>query len=106
MPQATLSMSGGSLSERCFEIAILMRELGINGDVFANKTVLDGRFENGCRALIVGSAAKSDALRVWKMAEAAHGLRCAHVEVRAHEAGCVYDVYRETACPDAPRCCE
>lgn len=101
MPSATLSLSGGSLSERCVEVALLMRDLGLQGDVTVNKTVLDGRFEHGCRALVVGADAKRDAWTLWKRAEASYSLRCAHVEVRSHESGCVYDVYRESACPDA-----
>lgn len=101
MPQATLSASGGTLSERCGEVAVLMRELGIDGDVTANKTVLDGRFENGCQARVVGQKAKQDAWRLWKRLEAVCGLRCAHVDVQSHASGCVFDVYRESACPEA-----
>ena len=78
-----------------------MRDLGLNGDVTCNKTILDGRFENGCRALVVGPSAKEDAWRLWKRLEATQSLRCAHVDVGSRVSGCVYDVYRESSCPDA-----
>ncbi len=80
-----------------------MRSLGISGDIVANTTVIDGQFENGCRALIVGPNAKRDARKLWERARDAFELTCAHIKIEQHESGCVFDVFRETACPCPPQ---
>lgn len=95
---AVLSLSGAALN--CEEVAVLMQKLGIGGDVTRNVTVLDGALEPGCRVTVVAPAPARDASKVlWEAARARFGLRCAHVEVTSHASGCVFDVFRPSACP-------
>ena len=49
---AVLSISGSNIMNDCSEVILLMKTLGINGDVTSNKTILDGNLENGCRIYV------------------------------------------------------
>lgn len=96
---ARLSISGGGLTSDCLEVVSLLRNLRINGHVTFNKTVLDGRIENGCVALISSEPVSENALKVWRGAKATLALQCAHVEIEQRSSGCVFDVFRASLCP-------
>ena len=98
MGVGTLSVSGDRL--RCDEVAKLLQTMGICGDVSPNTTVLDGHVEPGCRIRIVSAPVPENTRLVWDSLKTRFGLQCAHVRLSAEDkSGCVYDVYRPSACP-------
>ena len=97
--KAILSISGDRVTENCENIVGLMFQLGINGDVTRNTTVLDGRIEKGCRVHIVSEPVKKNSRILWEAAQQKLGLRCAHLEMRHCESGCTYDLFRMSSCP-------
>jgi len=99
--RAVLSVSGPSLSSDCREVVSAMRRLGIHGDVSSNVTVIDGDVEPGCRATIVTKPVKQSSKKLWQTLLADMAFTCAHVEIISHEDGCVFDVFRKSACPGA-----
>ena len=96
-----LSVSGAGVSRNCDELVGLLHSLCIGGDVTSNTTVLaNGRIERGCRVRVVSEPIKENTRALWEAARAAPlGLTCAHVELETRETGCVFDVYRASACP-------
>lgn len=95
---AVLSISGSNIMNDCSEVILLMKTLGINGDVTSNKTILDGNLENGCR-IYVASKNREDTRQLWKSLSKSLGLICAHVKFSEHQDGCVFDIFRESLCP-------
>lgn len=97
---ATLSVSSHDFTPTCAEVTSLMKTLGINGDVTANTTVLDGLVEVGCRVRIASSSPKRDAATLWQRMRDRHALTCAHLSVGGDiQSGCVLDVLRPSLCP-------
>ncbi len=93
-----LSISGDKISENCCEVILLMKSLGINGDITPNKTILDGNIENGCR-IYIASKSKENTRVLWNSIANSMGVSCAHVKFSEHQDGCVFDVFRESLCP-------
>ena len=94
-----LSVSGPRVSHDCGDVAAVLRRLGIHGDVTRNLTILDGKVEAGCRVRVVSPPVRDNTQLLWAHLQRELGLRCAHVKFELAEAGCVYDVYRPSACP-------
>ena len=94
-----LSVSGDRVTENCDEVIGIMYQLGINGDVTRNVTVLDSKIEKGCRINVVSQPVKDNSRKLWENLQKRLGLRCAHIEIEHQEAGCTYDVFRESLCP-------
>ena len=102
MASSVLSLSGAEL--RCAEVVRMMASMGLTGDVTENTSVLPGgRLETGCRVqLSKDSTACKGGQAVFDALRKAGKVCCAHVEERHHAAGCVFDVWRESACPAPP----
>ena len=95
---AVLSVSGTALHD-CDVVINAMMQLGVNGNVMKNTTILDGDLERGCRVTITSEPCKENAKRVWEHLEKRCSLTCAHVEVRSDiMSGCVKDVFRPSLC--------
>ena len=94
-----MSASGPDL--KCKDLADAMLRLGINGFVTQNVTLLDGHLETGCQAHVVSQPVKANVKRLWESCAVTCDLTCAHVEIRHHEAGCIFDVLAESRCPSA-----
>lgn len=96
-----LSISGPHVSPECAEVVLAMRRCGINGDVTRNTTVLDGKVENGCRVLVASEPVRENTWKLWQTLQRRCDLCCAHVELNGGnlQSGCVFDVYRPSACP-------
>ena len=95
---AVLSLSSPQLD--CSEVVALLKTLGLAGDVTPNRTVVDGREEQGCRTVL---QSKQDARTLWQAARARPDIQCGHVAVQLAEQGCVFDVFRDSSCPGSPR---
>ena len=91
---AVLSLSSPSLD--CAAIVALLRAAGLAGDVTANRTVVGGREEQGCRTVL---ANKADARTLWRAARHLPEIVCGHVAVQQTESGCVFDVFDASKCP-------
>ena len=102
MASSVLSLSGPKL--RCAEVIQLMLKMGLTGDVTQNTSVLPGgELETGCRVqLTKDSTAANGGQAIFSELKSRGKVKCAHVEERHHASGCVFDVWRESACP-APR---
>ena len=99
---AIVSLSGHSLQD-CGPVVQAMRRLGIYGDVTSNTSIDPmGNVEPGCRVTIGGATVRDDAKRLWHEIRSITPLTCAHVQVSDVSAGCVFDVFRPTACPHVP----
>lgn len=96
---AVLSLSGPHL-ENCESVIVAMRELGIHGDVTANKSVdPNGNIEPGCRVLVANDIGQS-AHRLWnEMKKKDSSLECAHIFGYDVTYGCIFDVFRPSLCP-------
>lgn len=101
MASSILSVSGTELD--CDDVVRYMARMGITGDVTANTSVLPGgAVEKGCRVqLSKGATEGGGAQRIFARLRAEGKVECGHVVVRQHAEGCVFDVWRETACPSA-----
>ncbi len=91
---AILSLSSPSLD--CAQIVALLQAHGLAGDVTPNRTVVHGREERGCRAVL---ANKEAARTLWHAAQTLPDIQCAHVAVHQTESGCVFDVFGASRCP-------
>jgi hypothetical protein len=91
---AVLSLSSPSLD--CGAVVALLQTLGLTGDVTANRTVVGGREEQGCRTVLRN---KDEARSLWRAAKNRPDIHCAHVSVQQAESGCVFDVFGDSACP-------
>lgn len=89
-----LSLSSSSLA--CSDVVTLLRQLGLSGDVTANRTVVAGKEENGCRTVL---SSKQDAKTLWTAAQKLPGITCGHVTVQQYESGCVFDIFGNSRCP-------
>ena len=98
-----LSVSGKAVDPNCDVVVTAMQELGILGDITRNTTVsYEGQTENGCRVLILGGDARSNAHSLWKkLHDKVPSLCCAHLNVEHRESGCVFDVFAPSRCPTA-----
>ena len=99
MTTAKLSVSATNI-KNCDEIAHIMKDMYMNGNVSNNTTVIDGDIETGCTVLLCSRPVKENAHKLWKRLNVVYNLTCAHVEIEHSERGCVYDVYRESNCPE------
>ena len=102
MTSSVLSVSGPTL--KCAAVARMMAQLGLTGDVTDNLTVMPGGdMEHGCRIqLTKGTTKREGAKRLWEELQKKEGLTCAHVVIEEKTAGCVFDVWRPSACPGRP----
>lgn len=91
---AVLSLSSPSLD--CSQIVALLQAHGLAGDVTPNRTVVNGREEQGCRTVLYN---KEAAHTLWRAAQKLPDIECGHVSVQNAESGCVFDVFRESNCP-------
>ena len=91
---AVLSLSSPSLD--CSQIVALLQAHGLVGDVTANRTVVNGREEQGCRTVLYN---KEAARTLWHAAQKLPDITCAHVSVHHTESGCVFDVFGKSQCP-------
>ena len=96
---AILSVSGGLLDAKCKTVIDAMKQLNLCGDVTPNYSVYDKMVEHGCRVVVVGRNEDSDVRRLWYHLRNANKLSCAHVEIKTHTSGCVYDVFSHSRCP-------
>jgi hypothetical protein len=97
MVSATLSISGKRVC--CEEVANMMSQLGVNGDVSANTTSIDGFLEPGCRIMVASKDSRADVYRLWTAVQTRFDLTCAHTAITHHENGCIFDVFRKSTCP-------
>ncbi len=91
---AVLSLSSPSLD--CGDLVALLQAHGLAGDVTANRPVVNGREEQGCRTVLSN---KEAARTLWHAARKLPAIQCGHVSVQNTESGCVFDVFRESNCP-------
>lgn len=91
---AVLSLSSPSLD--CSQIVALLQAHGLAGDVTANRTVVNGREEQGCRTVLYN---KEAARTLWHAAQKLPDIECGHVSVQNAESGCVFDVFGKSQCP-------
>ena len=94
-----LAVSGPELDSKCGAVITAMRELGINGDITPNTTVLDGTLEYGCRILVTSAPVRENTRSLWERLRAHYSLRCAHATLSEYESGCVFDIFRPSSCP-------
>ena len=101
--RAIFSLSSTRWGADCTEVMRTMRDLGLMGDVTSNRTLLgDGTEERGCRVLLADITEKR-ARAFWGRVQRLPGITCAHVEWGCQQNGCVYDVFRASACPGVSR---
>lgn len=96
---AVLSISGGSLDPHCKAVVNVMKELNVCGDVTPNHSIYNQMAEYGCRVAVVGKNEETDVKRLWYHLRNVHSLDCAHVEMKTHKSGCVFDVFAPSKCP-------
>lgn len=96
---AVLSISGGTLDPQCKAVIDVMKEFNLCGDVTPNYSVYNQMVEYGCRVVVVGKTEESDVKRLWNHLRNVNSLSCAHVEMKAHTSGCVFDVLSPSKCP-------
>lgn len=96
---AVLSISGGSLDPQCKAVVTAMKELNLCGDVTPNYSIYSQMVEYGCRVLVVGKNEESDVKRLWYHLRNVNSLSCAHVKIKTHTSGCVFDVFAPSNCP-------
>ena len=96
---AILSISGESLDPRCESVVSAMKELNLCGDVTPNYSIYNQIVEYGCRVMVVGKTEESDVKRLWHHLRNVNDLSCAHVEIKTHKSGCVFDVFSASKCP-------
>jgi hypothetical protein len=74
-----------------------MRELGINCNITANKSVLldekENRWiiENGCKIIIPNIELDELEGKLWKPMQRKHNLGCAHLDISGIFSGCILD---------------
>ena len=95
----TLYISSKKISKNCEEIIGLMHSLGINGHVTKNMTILDGSIEVGCQVIVASQPVRDNLCELWSAAQKKLDLTCSLVEFTHHESGCVFDVFRNSNCP-------
>ena len=96
---AILSVSGGSIDPHCKVVVTAMKELNLCGDVTPNCSIYRQLVEYGCRVMVVGKNEESDVKRLWNHLLHENSLSCAHVEIKSHTSGCIFDVFAPSKCP-------
>lgn len=95
-----LSISGRFISEDCENVISILKKFNINGFSIPNKTVIDGKVENGCQIHIFQKPLKKNTKIIWEECKEKLELTCAHVKIiNAEENGCILDVFRPSVCP-------
>ena len=101
---STLSISSSGISD-CRDVAEYMRMCRIPCHVTTNDTVLPSEgsgvydIERGCQIKFGSHAATLLTPTFWTSLKSRFALSCAHLEVEGKFKGCVYDFFRQSACP-------
>lgn len=88
--------------KNCQEIVEYLKQLNIPANVTSNLTIVKKNDEMvneiGC-TIIYSCDIKKMYNELWQPLKKKYYLTCAHIDVKSHFQGCIYDLYRKSKCP-------
>ena len=72
----------------------------MNGNVSSNKTIIDGKLENGCE-IIIANGKKKTLEALWQQLSESEKFTCAYVKTEKITSGCIFDILGKSNCPGA-----
>lgn len=96
-----LSISSRTITKKggCKSVAQWLASNGIDADVTPNWSSIgrNNEIEEGCRIVITSDPEKIQ--KLWPPLKTNFELRCAYLTQESFFSGCIYDYFKESACP-------